>query len=122
MADQACEWCGHEHPRAALCSKRLTWSRRGFLALLGAAAIGVAVDPLRVLSGTESIVGLEGAQIRQFILVSEKLLQDASIDLEAYVRAALVRTIEGEMAKFEERLLYGTNSLAAPPLGFLKAS
>lgn len=118
MAD-LCEWCGHAHPRSALCSKRPTWSRRGFLALLGAAAIGVAADPLRVLSGTESVTGLEGAQ---FILVSEELLQDASIDLEGYVRAALLRTIGREMAKFEEEWLYGTNPLAAPPLGFLKAS
>lgn len=38
-----CEWCGHEHPVTQLCAKRPTWGRRGFLKLVGAAAIGVMV-------------------------------------------------------------------------------
>jgi hypothetical protein len=28
-----CDWCGHGHDRAALCTKRPRWSRRGFLVL-----------------------------------------------------------------------------------------
>jgi hypothetical protein len=30
-----CDWCGHVHDRTALCAKRPTWGRRGFLALMG---------------------------------------------------------------------------------------
>lgn len=44
-----CEWCGHEHAREALCSQRPKWSRRGFLALMGAAAVGMATDPLKAI-------------------------------------------------------------------------
>ncbi len=38
-----CEWCGHEHDQAALCTDRPTWGRRGFLALFGAGIAGLAV-------------------------------------------------------------------------------
>lgn len=38
-----CEWCGHEHAREALCTKRPTWSRRGFIALFGAGLAGLAL-------------------------------------------------------------------------------
>lgn len=38
-----CEYCGHDHPRDALCTQRPKWGRRGFLALLGAAAVGATV-------------------------------------------------------------------------------
>jgi hypothetical protein len=38
-----CEWCGHEHERAALCASRPKWSRRGFLALFGAGIAGAAL-------------------------------------------------------------------------------
>lgn len=44
-----CEWCGHEHAREALCTSRPKWSRRGFLALMGAAAVGAALDPSLLL-------------------------------------------------------------------------
>jgi len=44
-----CEWCGHEHAITALCTKRPKWSRRGFLALMGAAAVGAAADPASLL-------------------------------------------------------------------------
>jgi hypothetical protein len=40
-----CDWCGHAHPRTALCTKRPTWGRRGFLALMGAALVGAVVPP-----------------------------------------------------------------------------
>lgn len=42
-----CEWCGHDHPVTALCTKRPTWSRRGFLQLAGAAIVGAALPDLR---------------------------------------------------------------------------
>jgi hypothetical protein len=51
-----CEWCGHQHAVTALCSKRPRWSRRGFLALMGAAAVGVATPSWAV---AESIVQAE---------------------------------------------------------------
>ena len=35
-----CDWCGHDHHVTALCAKRPKWSRRGFLALTGAALAG----------------------------------------------------------------------------------
>jgi metallophosphoesterase superfamily enzyme len=35
-----CDWCGHDHPAAALCAARPKWGRRGFLALAGAALVG----------------------------------------------------------------------------------
>lgn len=38
-----CDWCGHDHPVMALCSRRPKWSRRGFLALAGAALVGAAL-------------------------------------------------------------------------------
>lgn len=41
-----CDWCGHEHAMTALCAKRPTWGRRGFLAMLGAAAVGAALPAL----------------------------------------------------------------------------
>lgn len=41
-----CEWCGHEHAVTALCTKRPTWGRRGFLQLLGMAAVGLAAGGL----------------------------------------------------------------------------
>ena len=43
-----CEWCGHEHPQTAICSSRPKWSRRGFLALLGAGLAGLAVPTMPV--------------------------------------------------------------------------
>lgn len=45
-----CEWCGHDHARTALCTKRPTWGRRGFLALVGSAIVGAAIPvPLHQL-------------------------------------------------------------------------
>ena len=41
-----CEWCGHRHPRERLCSKRPTWSRRGFLEIFGVGIVGLAVSGL----------------------------------------------------------------------------
>lgn len=41
-----CEWCGHTHPREALCERRPKWSRRGFLALFGAGIAGIAAGGL----------------------------------------------------------------------------
>lgn len=41
-----CEWCGHDHDQAALCTERPTWGRRGFLALFGAGIAGMAVTGL----------------------------------------------------------------------------
>jgi hypothetical protein len=38
-----CDWCGHAHPVAALCARRPTWGRRGFLALVGAGLVGAAL-------------------------------------------------------------------------------
>ena len=43
-----CEWCGHEHSQVAICSSRPKWSRRGFLALLGAGLAGLAVPTMPV--------------------------------------------------------------------------
>ena len=43
-----CEWCGHRHPQERLCSKRPTWSRRGFLAMFGVGIAGLAVGGLAV--------------------------------------------------------------------------
>ena len=41
-----CEWCGHDHDEAALCTERPTWGRRGFLALFGAGIAGLALTGL----------------------------------------------------------------------------
>jgi len=41
-----CEWCGHDHAREALCTKRPTWGRRGFLALFGAGIVGAMLPEL----------------------------------------------------------------------------
>ena len=41
-----CEWCGHDHDQAALCTQRPTWGRRGFLALFGAGIAGLALTGL----------------------------------------------------------------------------
>lgn len=38
-----CEYCGHPHARDALCARRPTWGRRGFLALLGATVLGAGL-------------------------------------------------------------------------------
>lgn len=38
-----CEWCGHDHEIKDLCTKRPTWGRRGFLALMGAGVVGLAL-------------------------------------------------------------------------------
>ena len=38
-----CDWCGHEHARTALCTKRPTWGRRGFLALFGCGLVGLVL-------------------------------------------------------------------------------
>ena len=40
-----CEWCGHQHDVQALCSQRPKWSRRGFIALMGSAVLGLASSP-----------------------------------------------------------------------------
>jgi hypothetical protein len=44
-----CEWCGHPHQVIELCTKRPRWSRRGFLALAGAALVGCALPDMPAL-------------------------------------------------------------------------
>jgi hypothetical protein len=109
MATDLCEWCGHAHPRAALCSKRPTWSRRGFLQLLGAAAIGAATDP-RCLTAEHT--------------VSFDLSPVHAAMLEAHLYAALTgnlrAAIELAVIKLEDEFIYG-NPLALRPRGFLSA-
>lgn len=48
-----CEWCGHDHDQAALCTQRPTWGRRGFLALFGAGIAGLAVTGLSTSDQTQ---------------------------------------------------------------------
>lgn len=50
-----CEWCGHEHDVTALCTKRPKWSRRGFLALAGAAVVGAVLPSLPTVPAWEGI-------------------------------------------------------------------
>lgn len=45
-----CEWCGHVHDVRELCTRRPRWSRRGFLQLAGAAALGLAAAPAAALA------------------------------------------------------------------------
>lgn len=40
VACQVCEWCGQQHDCRAICMKRPTWSRRGFLILIGSSVCG----------------------------------------------------------------------------------
>lgn len=51
-----CEWCGHEHDQRALCTKRPTWGRRGFLALLGASAVGAVLPAVPLLRPGDELV------------------------------------------------------------------
>ncbi len=44
-----CEYCGHEHLVTDFCTKRPKWGRRGFLMMLGAAAIGAMLPQEPVL-------------------------------------------------------------------------
>lgn len=52
-----CEWCGHQHDVRALCGKRPTWGRRGFIAMLGAAAVGAIVPRAIPIPIGEETVG-----------------------------------------------------------------
>jgi hypothetical protein len=52
-----CEWCGHEHAVTALCAKRPKWSRRGFLAMAGAALVGIAAKGLPTIADTAPVSG-----------------------------------------------------------------
>ena len=45
-----CEWCGYAHAQTALCTKRPTCGRRGFLAMFGAGVIGLAVERLNLVT------------------------------------------------------------------------
>lgn len=50
-----CDWCGHDHSRAALCAKRPTWGRRGFLALMGAGLAGMALPNLGLMDAADFV-------------------------------------------------------------------
>lgn len=50
MAHLTCDWCGHAHAREALCAKRPTWGRRGFLALMVAGLAGLALPKVPLAS------------------------------------------------------------------------
>lgn len=79
-----CGWCGHRHDARALCARRPRWSRRGFLAFVGAAAIGVAVDPVRMIA--PAIVEnpwLVANREYQLVLATESLLRDCAVDVES---------------------------------------
>lgn len=121
--DQTCEWCGHDHLQSALCSKRPTWSRRGFLALLGAAAVGIAADPL-CLTGTGPFAGIDlatGPDFTALVLVSDELIRDSAVNMGPFIKAALVQAIERVESEFERELIYG-KPFGITPRGFLKAS
>lgn len=51
MMDPLCDWCGHRHDMTALCAKRPTWGRRGFLALFGTGLAGLAIGGLPSCQG-----------------------------------------------------------------------
>jgi hypothetical protein len=66
-----CEWCGHAHDRTALCTKRPTFGRRGFLALLGAGLTGMALPGDLALAGKHNWVfklGQPTAQLWSFVM------------------------------------------------------
>ena len=54
-----CDWCGHTHPVTTLCSKRPTWGRRGFLALLGAGLVGAALPQLTARTAAIDTTGAD---------------------------------------------------------------
>lgn len=57
-----CEWCGHEHDQAALCTQRPTWGRRGFLILFGAGIAGLAIAGVPTESKSVFASGMHGQE------------------------------------------------------------
>lgn len=64
-----CDWCGHAHEIHALCAQRPTWSRRGFLALMGSALAG-AMIPIPALPEPQAMLGLyQGSGLYRWVAV-----------------------------------------------------
>lgn len=59
-----CNWCGHEHDVTALCTKRPTWGRRGFLMLAGAALVGRLLPDVPLTLNSPSELAYELVRIK----------------------------------------------------------
>lgn len=66
-----CEWCGHDHDVTALCTKRPTWDRRGFLCLMGSAIVGAAATQLLPTTTWQEYPVMKGTPTGIFIFEVE---------------------------------------------------
>lgn len=71
-----CEWCGHEHSRDALCTKRPKWSRRGFIAMFGMGVAGLALGRLNLPRPEEAFVnGIVRSEMMEIRMRFDPLLR-----------------------------------------------
>src|SRR5262245_25319546 len=76
MQHPVCDWCGHPHPLAALCTKRPLSrgvTRRSFIALFSAGIVGALAAPSL-------------PDVKEYLYLHEGALHRAPLDLDAFAR------------------------------------